>query len=1088
MAAGRHITVKVLDHLGVRAGTDDLKLSPVERNLVALLAAAGPDGLDTERLADGLWADRLPPSWASSLRNSISRLNTKAALSHPNSVKLISERSSVRKLEVGSEAVDLWRLIDWARNPDRVDEPGLLLGTPFPGCERPPLLRSAAEQVVAARQDVVARWEAEGEALPNNVLASVRRLCADDPFNQSFIFSAVRLHLASNHLNGARRLIIEAESELSQLGVELSEELQECRRRLEGDLPAKPTTTPGPVSSPPLHSPVIERLAQRPMAGRSQLLTQIVGSSLESRSGGIILRGNHGAGKTRLAAEVALKLKEAGFHTAYVVADQDMFGSMQPFLDSFRGLRELVRPYLDQLHQPEVNTQARTEMIGYFEQTYAGRPLCLFVDDVQWFDAQSRSLLLSLCRANLDTDVFLIAAGRPRDNAATWPDWVSDLTRAGLMDIPVRALDRGAMDEMIAARLPRATRVQSSQLAAQLLDLSSGVPEVADWLLHRVDPLSFEIATEDVDGTGYAAVISTMDPGIRICGAMGAILGMQFNLADLCQLADLPELEVTRNIEALIEDGLLLELPRPDEFRFLHVLAAEALRQTLPAKQQRQLHAKAFFLFSDPHRRGWHGSKSVPIVSAEDAASALIASARLSYTEGDFPGTSRNIEQAVLLSREMVTIEDEVMNLDALERAGIRATEKRMLATRQALDVGNHHAAVAAATSGLPDTETNAGDPDRIAVLQMIDQNRLTPADRIHLNIHLSRQLLFFGRIDEAQKLADDAYAEAESPDELARTWMAAQLPGGLGLTATHPKQMPWFDKIESRELLASINQSSVINAIGAGKSKTSYGEILEHAEMTRNSGLPQLEWFAKIYQATALTDQGRQEQAAAVAAEAYRLGERAGLRVTAGTYETQHFIWRLHEGSHGDLYDPAQQKTDEVGDNIVFAAASVASLYATAVKTRDQTLKTRASALVAAVGDRASSSAFDVAVIGMLVEAIAAVGSPELNRWAVNRLLSIHGSFLLLASAAGNLGPVEGVSAKLTPDPSERADLFRVAIAAADNNELALWQVLGRLDLAMSLEFGDSETRRLFLEARELAVTPWLSGIVNDRISNHRA
>ena len=64
MVAGHPITVNVLDHVAVNCGGRSLKLSPVERNLVALLAAAGPEGLDAERLADGLWADRLPPSWA----------------------------------------------------------------------------------------------------------------------------------------------------------------------------------------------------------------------------------------------------------------------------------------------------------------------------------------------------------------------------------------------------------------------------------------------------------------------------------------------------------------------------------------------------------------------------------------------------------------------------------------------------------------------------------------------------------------------------------------------------------------------------------------------------------------------------------------------------------------------------------------------------------------------------------------------------------------------------------------------------------------------------------------------------------------
>lgn len=1147
MAAGRHITVKVLDHLTVNTGQNSLKLSPVERNLVALLAAAGPEGLDSERLADGLWADRLPPSWSASLRNSISRLNGKVASNHPDSARLISGGGSVRKLEVAEEAVDLWRLLDWAKGSSRPDEPGLLLGAPFPGCELPALLRNSSEQVVAARQDVVARWEAAGDALPNNVLASVRQLCADDPFNQRFIYSAVRLHLLSEHLNGARSILADAEAELASLGQPLSPDLQAVREQLNQQLPGqaitvaypigsatKPATSDDPAArhlgshhtafpdqpsqdqvsqdhvsqdhvaqypaaqypaaqqlvppppSPLRHSAVIERLAERPIAGRSELLSQIVAESLQQPSGGIALHGPAGIGKTRLAAEVALRLADAGFHTAYVVADQDMFGSLQPFLDTFRELRELVTPYLDQLHQPETNTKARTEMIGHLERSYAGRPLCLVVDDVQWLDAQSRSLLLSICRASLDIDVFCIVAGRLGDNSATWQDWVPDLGRTGLVDIRVRALDRETMHEMIDGRVPVMTRAQASRLVDQLLELSSGIPEVADRLLARVDRHTLEIATEDVDGTGYAAVISTMDPQVRSCGAKAALLGMRFSLVDLCLLAGLSELEAGRHVEALIDDGLLLELPMPDEFRFLHVLAAEALRKTLSSREQQELHAAAFSLFSDPHRRAWHGGRSVPITAVVDAAEALLASARLSYVEGDFPATSRNVDHAERLSRSSVSLDDQVLRLEALERSGIRATEQRALTTRRALDLGDHHAAVAAATSGLPDAETTAGDPDRIAVLQMIDQDRLSTSDRVHLNVHLSRQLLFVGRIDEAQRLADQAYAEAESPDELARTWMAAQLPGGLGKTETNPTQMPWFDKIQSHELRAVIQQAGIINAIGAGKSKLAYGDIVEQVALTTERGLPQLAWFAKVFQATALIDQGDHERAMAVAAETYRLGERAGLRIARGTYETQHFSWKLHEGSHGELYDPASPPGEEQSaGNLVFEAASAASLHAYAVSAGDPALLASADATVADVGRRAETSAFAVAVIGMLVDAIAGGGSPDLIRWASSRLAPMHGSYLLLASAAANLGPVAGMSARLAVDLSDKVDLFRVAIAVADDDELSLWQVLGRLRLRRSIPSGDSEADRLFAEAKELAVTPWLSTIVAQNVDD---
>ena len=1075
------VAVRVLDSLVVSVGGEPVKLSPVERNLVALLVAAGPNGLDTERLADGLWVDRLPATWAASLRNSISRLNAKVASLHPAGAKLISERSPVRRLQVDPEAVDLWRLLDWATNSQRTDEPGLLLGAPFPGCEFPPSLRTSAEQVVAARQDVVARWEAKGGALSNQILAAVRGLCADDPYNQSFIYAAVRLHLVSEHRDGAAALLHQAEAELTDIGVPLGDELAAVKAELSSGAPTPSSTRPAQVTTPPFRADVIERLAQRPLVGRNGLLRELLERAVGDRGAGLLLHGDPGNGKTRLAAEVARRLEASGFHTAYVVADQHSEGSLHPFLDAFRGLREVLRPYLDRLSQPEVHSRVRTEMIEYFEQTYAGRPLCLIVDDAHWLDEQSRALVSALCRASLDIELFLIAVGRGRDRTAAWSNWIDDLGRAGMTGVPVRALGREAMVELIRDRLPDATRVRASRLAEGLLELSSGVPEVADWLLERVDPETLEIATDGIEGTGYRALVNDLNEHVRTCGAVAALLGIRFNLGDLCRLLGSSELDASRDIGELVDRGLLLELPMPDEFRFLHVLAAEALSRTLPLQRQAELHARAFTLFVDPHRRAWHGSQSVPLTAASDAAIALIESARLRYAEGDFPSTARNIQQAARLDPDVVAFEHEVMSLEALEKGGVRDAAKRAVVTRAAIDAGELRHAVAAATSGLPDAEALEGDLHRLAVLRMIEPADLDPADRIHLKVQLSRQLLFAGRMAEAQRLADEAYAEARSPDDLARSWLAAQLPDGLGSTTVSPRQNSWYEQIESKELLAAVNQATVINLIAAGQSRSGYGDIVDHVRMTSDNGFTQLEWFAKVYQVTALTDRGERDTAMAIADEAYRLGQRAGLWIAGGTIETQHFVWEFHEGHHGRLREYLDLGGPSEGSgNIIFDAATAASLHAFGSDGDDPVALTRAAELVDIVGRQAEASPFGTAVIALMADAVADVASPELRRWAIDRLTGLHGGFLLLASAAANLGPVEGISARLTADLADRRDLFEVAVNVADRHGLALWQVLGRLNLAHALGPADPATERLVDEARQMAVTPWLYRIVD--------
>jgi DNA-binding response OmpR family regulator len=54
------LEVDLLGPAEVRAGGADVALSPLERNLLTLLALTQGVAMSTERLIDQLWGDRLP--------------------------------------------------------------------------------------------------------------------------------------------------------------------------------------------------------------------------------------------------------------------------------------------------------------------------------------------------------------------------------------------------------------------------------------------------------------------------------------------------------------------------------------------------------------------------------------------------------------------------------------------------------------------------------------------------------------------------------------------------------------------------------------------------------------------------------------------------------------------------------------------------------------------------------------------------------------------------------------------------------------------------------------------------------------------
>ena len=155
-----------------------------------MLAAAGPDGLSNDQLADQIWAEQPPPSWRSAVRNTISRLNRKVEQASAGQVRLVSARSR-RRLEVDPANVDLWRLLDTDSGAE-LSELELLAAEPFPECEISSILRESLDAVASARADLLTSWRETGRTFTDLELSELRRLVRSDPFDQSLAGSVGR--------------------------------------------------------------------------------------------------------------------------------------------------------------------------------------------------------------------------------------------------------------------------------------------------------------------------------------------------------------------------------------------------------------------------------------------------------------------------------------------------------------------------------------------------------------------------------------------------------------------------------------------------------------------------------------------------------------------------------------------------------------------------------------------------------------------------------------------------------------------------------------------------------------------------------
>jgi predicted ATPase len=283
----------------------------------------------------------------------------------------------------------------------------------------------------------------------------------------------------------------------------------------------------------------------------------------------VLLGGEPGAGKTRLAAEVAGALREHDVAVLVGTATKDAGVPYQPFveildhlfLNSEPGsLAELVADVAPDLRRMSVHVDrhlcgadASSEPAGdgrldlfqavarMFRRMAQDRPLAVVLDDLQWVQLPTLALLEHLIHSCLDTPTLVLGAFR-----TTAPDRSDELS-ARLADLhrldSVRRLDLGGLDtDAIAEFVCLHGGVPPSRArapAAILRDRTGGNPFFLreTWIdLERQGGVSALRGPQRVPaslGDTLAARLAGLPDGVREIIDLAAVLGDHFDLPTL---------------------------------------------------------------------------------------------------------------------------------------------------------------------------------------------------------------------------------------------------------------------------------------------------------------------------------------------------------------------------------------------------------------------------------------------------------------------------------------------------------------------------------------------------------------------------
>lgn len=365
--------------------------------------------------------------------------------------------------------------------------------------------------------------------------------------------------------------------------------------------PPAPIGSPAPVGPPPSAGP--SAAFTRPaLAGRAAELAAVeeaLGQVAGGRPGFLLITGEPGVGKTRLAEEAVARAQARGFEVAVgrcaAIEGAPAFWPWTTLLERLTAaLPAVPADVRDDL--PGAGMGERADPEGARFRAYrataevlsaasARGPVAIALDDLQWADHSSLRLLAYLAEVLIEGPVLMICTARETASDATLTDTFAALSRRGAVRLALTGLDLGEL----AGLVPR--EVASPQILRVLRDRTGGNPffvtELVRLMIGGADPReALPLGVKDVVLGRVGRLPAATGELLRVA----AVAGREFDAAVTAEAAGLSLDETLDVLEPAVRTSLLVE-GRPGRLRFAHALVQEALSDALTPMRRARLHA-----------------------------------------------------------------------------------------------------------------------------------------------------------------------------------------------------------------------------------------------------------------------------------------------------------------------------------------------------------------------------------------------------------------------------------------------------------------------------------------------------------------
>jgi DNA-binding SARP family transcriptional activator len=597
----------------------------------ARLTLERASGTVRDQLADTIWPDGLPDTWASALRSVVSRVRAFVA-DDPSATPVVAQGGRYLLRLPPDATVDVEVAEAQVAEATRAHGEGAFteaqrLAVAAVSCLQASFLPDHEGEWVAGVREhlhelLVSALETASLAASalrddRNALRFADEAVRRAPLRESAHRCRMAAHVAAGNRAEAlrcyhhlRRLLAE------ELGVDPAPETEAAYV----DILGSPVTTTGrggqPRPGPTPAAPFVGRWAE--VAALGEAWTRV-----EAGAGGLVLiTGEAGVGKTRLSTEAARRVTLSGGLVMYGRCDPSTVVPYQPLAEAVGGyvaatpddllppLSPAARAALTALTAgAEQRPELFVALADLLLRTAKDRPVLLVLDDLDLADEDTLGLLRHVYRSRAGAGLLIVATAR--EVAGRLGDTVRDVGKdGGLRRLELRGLAEADVAVLAQRMLGGAGLPHDAPPPHRLTADTAGnaylLLELLRW--HKESGGSSEVRGIPSGIHEYAtARLGGLDGPARRLLHVAAVSGRSFELDLVAHAAELDVDRATEALDSLVGHGLVVEVATASrgrtaqagpaaahvhEYRFAHDILRRAVYEQFSDARRRWLHAR----------------------------------------------------------------------------------------------------------------------------------------------------------------------------------------------------------------------------------------------------------------------------------------------------------------------------------------------------------------------------------------------------------------------------------------------------------------------------------------------------------------